>query len=149
MDFISIEYYTLFLPIVVLLVFNFRKNLNRQILILLFASYFFFIFASGWHILLLLTSTLVDWISGGKIHNSASQETRKRWLIGSLSVNLGLLCLFKYLDFFISTFNLITVRIGQRVEWQGFDLLLPVGISFYTFQTMSYTIDIYRKKHEP
>jgi alginate O-acetyltransferase complex protein AlgI len=149
MDFISPNYYTLFLPIVVLLVFNFRKNLNRQILILLFASYFFFIFASGWHILLLLTSTLVDWISGNKIHNSESKETRKRWLIGSLSVNLGILCLFKYLDFFISTFNLITLRIGQPVEWQGFDLLLPVGISFYTFQTMSYTIDIYRKKHEP
>ncbi len=149
MDFISPEYYAYFLPVVVLLVLASKKKLSRQILIILFASYLFFVFASGWHVILLLTSTVVDWIAGSKIHKSVRHEVRKRWLIGSLSVNLGLLCLFKYLDFIITSLNLLTLQIDQSVELQTFDLLLPVGISFYTFQTMSYTIDIYRKKHQP
>ena len=69
--------------------------------------------------------------------------------MGSLVINLGLLAVFKYLDFFIETWNLVNLRLSGTTQFESLDLLLPVGISFYTFQTMSYTIDIYRKKHDP
>jgi len=150
MDFVTPEYYTIFIPIVVVLVlFLARGQRNAQVLVMLTMSYVFFWLASGWHVLLLLTSTIVDWTTGKKIHSSSDKKYRKKWLIGSLTINLGLLAIFKYLDFLIETWNLASLRIDGAPELETFGLLLPVGISFYTFQTMSYTIDIYRKKHAP
>ena len=150
MDFVTTEYYSMFLPIVVILVlFIGRNRRDFQVLTMLAMSYIFFWLASGWHILLLLTSTLVDWTAGKKIHDSGERRIRKRWLIGSLTINLGLLAIFKYLDFLIETWNLASLRFDSAPELDTFGLLLPVGISFYTFQTMSYTIDIYREKHGP
>ena len=150
MDFITSEYYIWFLPIVFLLTFTVgNKQRRKQIGILMVSSYVFFWLASGWHMLLLLTSTLVDWNAGKRIHEADDQMTRKRWLIGSLTVNLGLLAIFKYLDFLIETWNWTSLRISGAPEIDTFGLLLPVGISFYTFQTMSYTIDIYRGKNKP
>ena len=150
MDFVTPEYYTIFIPIVVILVLLLaRGKRNSQVLIMLTMSYVFFWLASGWHVLLLLTSTLVDWTTGKKIHSSSDKKYRKRWLVGSLTINLGLLAIFKYLDFFIETWNFASLRFDGAPELDTFGLLLPVGISFYTFQTMSYTIDIYRKKHAP
>ena len=113
------------------------------------SSYVFFWLASGWHMLLLLTSTIVDWTAGKRIHESDNQIIRKRWLMGSLSINLGLLAIFKYLDFLIESWNWASLRISGAPEIDTLGLLLPVGISFYTFQTMSYTIDIYRRKNKP
>ena len=150
MDFVTTEYYSMFLPIVVILVlFIGRNRRDFQVLTMLAMSYIFFWLASGWHVLLLLTSTLVDWTAGKKIHESDEQIIRKRWLVGSLTINLGLLAIFKYLDFLIETWNLASLRFDGAPELDSFGLLLPVGISFYTFQTMSYTIDIYREKHGP
>mgnify|MGYP001397826089 FL=1 len=150
MNFTTPEYYTMFLPIVVVLVLLLAKGRrNAQVIIMLTLSYVFFWLASGWHILLLLISTLVDWTAGKKIEQSEDNSIRKKWLITSLSINLGLLAIFKYLDFFIETWNLTSLRITGAPEIETLGLLLPVGISFYTFQTMSYTIDIYRKKHKP
>ena len=134
---------------VILVLFVGRQKRDLQILVMLAMSYIFFWLASGWHVILLLTSTIVDWTAGKKIHSSADKKHRKRWLIGSLSINLGLLAIFKYLDFFIETWNLASLRFDGAPELDTFGLLLPVGISFYTFQTMSYTIDIYREKHTP
>ena len=150
MDFVTQEYYTLFLPLVVLLVlFVGRQRRDFQIILMLLMSYIFFWLASGWHILLLLTSTIVDWTAGKKIHSDEHPKMRKRWLIGSLVINLGILAVFKYLDFLIETWNLVSLRFATAPDLDTFGLLLPVGISFYTFQTMSYTIDIYRNKHKP
>ena len=150
MDFITLDYYKIFLPLVVILVlFIGRQRRDIQVLIMLAMSYIFFWLASGWHILLLLTSTIIDWTAGKKIHNSENKKVRKRWLIGSLTINLGILAIFKYLDFLIESFNFVSLRFTGAPEIDSFGLLLPVGISFYTFQTMSYTIDIYRKKHDP
>lgn len=150
MDFVTSEYYKIFLPIVVILVlFIGRQKRDLQVLVMLVMSYIFFWLASGWHVILLLTSTVVDWTAGKKIHLSSDRKHRKRWLIGSLTINLGLLAIFKYLDFFIETWNLASLRFDGTPELDTFGLLLPVGISFYTFQTMSYTIDIYREKHTP
>lgn len=150
MDFVTTDYYIWFLPIVFFITFTVgSRKRRRQIGILMVSSYVFFWLASGWHIILLLISTIVDWTAGKKIHQSDEVKVRKGWLIASLSVNLGLLATFKYLDFIIESWNWTSLRISGAPEFDTLGLLLPVGISFYTFQTMSYTIDIYRKKNSP
>jgi alginate O-acetyltransferase complex protein AlgI len=136
-DFVTPNYYKIFLPLVVILVlFIGRKRRDVQVLVMLVMSYIFFWLASGWHILLLLTSTVLDWTAGKKIHSLDEKKYRKRWLVASLVINLGLLGIFKYLDFFIETWNLASLRFDNAPELDTFGLLLPVGISFYTFQTM-------------
>jgi len=120
-----------------------------QLLILLSMSYVFFWLASGWHIILLLISTTIDWTAGKKIQASDEASKRKRWLRVSLVTNLSLLAVFKYLDFLIETWNLASLRFTGALEADALGLALPVGISFYTFQTMSSTIDIYLKKQKP
>ena len=150
MDFITSDYYFWFLPIVFLVTFTIgHKKRRNQILILLVSSYVFFWLASGWHILLLFVSTITDWTASKKIHNSDDSKYRKRWLRGALIINLGLLGLFKYLDFLIESLNWVSFKLASSPEIDTFGLLLPVGISFYTFQTMSYTIDIYNRKSKP
>lgn len=150
MNFVTADYYFWFLPVVFLATFTIgHKKRRKQILILLVSSYVFFWLASGWHILLLLISTITDWTASKKIHNSNDSTIRKRWLRGSLLINLGLLCLFKYLDFLIQSLNWVSLKLAGSPEIDTFGLLLPVGISFYTFQTMSYTIDIYNNKSKP
>tara|TARA_B100000767_G_scaffold234298_1_gene227047 strand:- start:588 stop:2042 length:1455 start_codon:yes stop_codon:yes gene_type:complete len=150
MDFVTSEYYLYFLPAVVAMVFLLRRSRRDfQILVMLFMSYLFFWLASGWHIILLLFSTVLDWNAGKNIHKSDDKNVRKRWLLFSLSANLGLLATFKYLDFFIESLNFISSNTIKASEIGTLGILLPVGISFYTFQTMSYTIDIYRGKNKP
>ena len=150
MDFTTMEYYQWFLPCTfILAVIANRKSKNLRIWVLTLASYTFFWFASGWHFLLLALSTVNDWVAGKKISSSDDDVVRKRWLKFSLTVNLGLLAIFKYLDFLIESFNVVSLKIPGSPELSTLGIILPVGISFYTFQTMSYTIDIYRKKSEP
>ena len=108
-------------------------------------SYVFFWLASGWHLILLLVSTCIDWTAGRKMHETDNAGRRKRWLRISLVTNLSLLGVFKYLDFVIESWNLVSLRLTDGLEVGALGLALPVGISFYTFQTMSYTIDINQK----
>lgn len=149
-DFTSPEYYFWFLPMVMfgVLVFS-RGQKNVQLGLILIFSYIFFLLASGWHILLLLTSTVLDWKISNRIWIESDEGKRKRLLKLTLCVNLGLLATFKYLDMIIETYNLIPLRFSPVPEIDPLGLLLPVGISFYTFQTMSYSIDVYRKKYPP
>lgn len=150
MDFVTAGYYFWFVPLVVSLVFILRKQgKERQIAVILLMSYLFFWLASGWHLVLLLISTIVDWNVAKKIFSSENQVFRKRLLYISLFVNLGLLIAFKYLDFIIESVNFATLKVNHPTEYDTLGIILPVGISFYTFQTMSYTIDIYRKKSQP
>ncbi len=112
------------------------------------------LFYMAWHpayIVLILTSTVVDYVVGFRIHASTDEKVRKRWLIVSLVSNLGLLGIFKYFNFASqATADVFHLLFGITIEHPPFlDVLLPVGISFYTFQTLSYTIDIYRRKLEP
>ena len=149
-NFTSPEYYLLFLPFCLFLTILIpRDKKSLQISILCIMSYLFFILASGWHILLLLISTLVDWNAAKKINNSTNISIRKRWLKFSIIVNLTLLATFKYLDFIIKSLGWWSLELGYSPIIDAPNLLLPVGISFYTFQTMSYTIDIYREKYQP
>ncbi|MGB1355230.1 MAG: MBOAT family O-acyltransferase [Poseidonia sp.] len=150
MDFVTPEYYLYFLPVVFLLTFGIAsRQRRRQILILLVMSYVFFWLASGWHLILLLISTCIDWTAGRKMNETDDHALRKRWLRISLVTNLSLLGVFKYLDFLIESWNLVSLRFTDSLDVGAVGLALPVGISFYTFQTMSYTIDIYRKKQKP
>ena len=149
MDFVTTDYYLYFLPaafiLSIWLSFGVRKY---QISILLLMSYLFFWFASGWHLILLLISTIVDWTAGKKSDASNDKMVRIKWLRISLATNLTLLGVFKYLDFIIESINWLSLKIPGSPEIETLGLMLPVGISFYTFQTMSYTIDIYRDKSE-
>ena len=116
---------------------------------LLAASYVFY---ASWNyqlLVLILFSTALDYTVGAKIHQSNYKGLKKFWLSLSLIGNLGVLALFKYADFFLKSVENATHAAGMGVETPLLHLVLPVGISFYTFQTLSYTIDIYRGKLEP
>ena len=150
MDFTTLGYYSWFLPFSLLVYFlsPWRKR-ETKVMFLVLMSYAFFWMASGWHFILLSISTLTDWFAGRRIHVNENEFTRRRWLYFSLITNLGILATFKYLDFIISTYNLFALKLPTSPGLETYGLALPVGISFYTFQTMSYTIDIYRKDTQP
>jgi alginate O-acetyltransferase complex protein AlgI len=111
----------------------------RQLLILA-ASAFFYGYWNPAYLLLLLTPSMIDYWCSIHIEDTDDAGRRRQWLLVSLTTNLGLLAYFKYTNFFIDNINLLT---GRRIP--HLDILLPVGISFYTFKTLSYTIDVYRR----
>ena len=134
--------------LVVLPVFYSLRNTQYKKVWLLAASYVFYGYWDWRFCGLLLFSSLVDYWVGLKLHQEV-EEKRKRWLILSLVVNLGLLSVFKYFNFFIDSFQAVLNGFGFTPDYLHLQILLPVGISFYTFQTLSYTIDVYRKRIEP
>ena len=149
MLFNSIEY-LLFLPIVFLLYwFVFSKNLKARNLFLLSVSYFFY-GCWDWRFLsLIILSSCFDFILGLRLANADNQSSKKIFLLLSLIFNLGILGIFKYYNFFVESFSEFTSFFGFHSNPTSIDIILPVGISFYTFQSLSYTIDIYRKQIEP
>ena len=118
-------------------------------LILLAASYYFYAAWNAEYLLLIIFSTLIDYFCGLRMGNLPDQARRKPYLIISLATNLGLLFFFKYADFLSDSVEATLNAFNIFASMPGFDLLLPVGISFYTFQTLSYSIDVYRGKTEP
>jgi alginate O-acetyltransferase complex protein AlgI len=147
LTFNSLEYFA-FLPVVLALYWSVP---HRARLWLLFgASYLFY----GWwdvrFLLLLGLSTVVDFTVARALHRSDDERRRLRLLLLSLCVNLGILGTFKYANFFIDSANKAFDRLGLgSVTDRGLSIILPVGISFYTFQTLSYTFDVYRRRMEP
>ena len=123
-----------------------------KIWFLLAMSWLFYGFWDPWLLSLIILSTVVDYHCGKHIAAAAPTDARRRkaWLGLSLAVNLGLLGFFKYYDFFVGEFINLTELVGLSLARDRYllKLILPVGISFYTFQTMAYTIDIYRKDIE-
>jgi alginate O-acetyltransferase complex protein AlgI len=116
---------------------------------LLGTSYFFYA-AWDWRFLSLIwLSTGVDFVCGRRMAASDDDRVRRRWLVLSLVVNLGLLAFYKYANFFVDTAIELARTVGWGASERTFAVLLPVGISFYTFQTLSYTIDVYRRRIEP
>lgn len=120
-----------------------KQKTLRVIYVVLF-SLFFYYKSSGLYFVLIILSTLVDFVIGAQLHKSEHSGTRKALLALSMVANLGLLAYFKYTNFFLEVFSSFTDQPHNPMS-----IFLPVGISFYTFQTMSYTIDIYRRKLEP
>ncbi|PKA98761.1 LOW QUALITY PROTEIN: D-alanyl-lipoteichoic acid acyltransferase DltB (MBOAT superfamily) [Flavobacteriaceae bacterium MAR_2009_75] len=150
MLFNSIEF-LLFLPTVFLLYwFFFAGSLRLQNVLILVSSYVFY----GWwdyrFLLLIFLSTIVDYIIGQSIDSAESKASRRSLLYVSMIFNLGVLGFFKYFNFFIDSWVELLDSFGYKVENTfTLQIILPVGISFYTFQTMSYTIDVYRRNLKP
>jgi len=149
MLFNSIEFF-IFLPIVFVLYWLLKSNFKLQNFLILIASYVFY----GWwdyrFLLLIMISTIIDYTVGLKISEAENQKRKKILLLISLVSNLSLLGFFKYYNFFIESWIDLLQGFGYSTSnpWT-LKIILPVGISFYTFQTMSYTIDIYRNKLAP
>lgn len=148
MFFNSIDF-AIFFPIVLTLYWIVSKQLTLRNTLLLLASYVFYGWWNWQFLILIIISSAVDFGIGKKIATAEKSRTRKGWLIISLCVNLGLLGYFKYANFFITSFVDSFRLFGKDLEVTPLSIILPVGISFYTFQTLSYTIDIYRKKIQP
>jgi len=128
----------------------FSKKLLWRNAFILVASYIFY----GWwdyrFLVLIALSTVVDYVVGKKMGESEAKSTRRLLLGVSLAVNLGILVYFKYANFFIGSFIEFSEKVlGLAPNVSGLQIILPVGISFYTFQTLSYTIDVYRNKIDP
>ncbi|MFT6159747.1 MAG: alginate O-acetyltransferase complex protein AlgI [Myxococcota bacterium] len=121
---------------------------SRKILLLL-ASYLFYAAWNPPFVLLIVLSTCVDYVLARQIAQSTVQSRRKLLVVASLAVNLGLLSYFKYSTFVLDSFQQSLAVIGVNWSPPMWNVILPVGISFYTFQTLSYTIDVYRGKLEP
>ena len=143
--------YILFLGIAVAGFWLLARHAQLRIIFVFVASCLFYM---AWHpayIVLILGSTVLDYAVGLRIHATNDAKARKRWLVVSLVANVGLLGLFKYFNFASqATADVLGLFFGIEIPNPPFlDVLLPVGISFYTFQTLSYTIDIYRRKLEP
>ena len=125
------------------------KNKKFQHFLLLGASYFFFYFSSNHLLSLLIFSTVLDFYIAKAIWKTKDLRRKKMLLISSLAGNLGLLGFFKYADFAILQFNFLGHSLDMAGDIPLLNLVLPIGISFYTFQTISYTVDVYRGKLEP
>ena len=117
--------------------------------LLLVASYIFYAYWHPVYLGLLIVSTVVDYLAGLGIASSSRKVIRRLFLALSLSVNLGLLFSFKYIDFFIANLNTVFAVFPFDYQLGFINILLPIGISFYTFQTLSYTLDIFRGKLKP
>jgi len=157
MVFNSIQF-AIFLPIVFAIYWLLRKNLRLQNLFVVVASYVFY----GWwdwrFLILIALTSFCSWGSGLLIAKKSENTTEalrggqnvifanKIWLIANIVLNLGILATFKYYDFFVSEFGHI---LGISTDSLLLRIILPVGISFYTFQALSYSIDVYRGKIEP
>jgi alginate O-acetyltransferase complex protein AlgI len=116
--------------------------------VILIASMLFYSFGAPKFIFVILASTVIDFYLVNALHNSEDLKKRKRFLILSLTLNLGLLAYFKYANFFVENVNSVLGEMGfHSVEWTK--VALPIGISFYTFQTLTYSVDVYRRNHAP
>ena len=147
MLFSTIDFVVFF--IVVLSIIAAIRYKKFQHVFLLSASYFFFYYSSNYLIILLIASTILDFYVGRAIWNTSHITKKKILLIVSLVGNLGLLGFFKYADFAILQFNYLGEQFNLASDIPFLNLALPIGISFYTFQTISYTVDIYRGKLKP
>lgn len=141
--------FVVFFVVVYALYWALRHDFRWQNALLLLASYLFY----GWwdwrFLGLLIFSTGMDYILGNCIANQADPRRRRRWLVISVCMNLGILGFFKYFNFFTASTVSLAHSLGFDPSFTTLNIVLPVGISFYTFQSMSYTIDIYRRDLAP
>ncbi len=149
MLFNSIPFFVFLVIIFVVFWKTFKYSQRLGNLVLLTGSYIFY----GWwdwrFLILIIISSVTDFFIGGKIYATNDKRKRKLFLVTSLFLNLGMLFFFKYFNFFIDSFKVLFFPFTDTGQWSTLNIILPVGISFYTFQTLSYTIDIYKRKIEP
>ena len=146
MVFSSSIFLVYFLPIFLIIYYISPKKAKN--FVLLFSSIFFYSWGAPKFIFVIIATTFLDFHLVKWMDNSANETKRKLLLIISICMNLGLLFYFKYSNFFIQNFNsVLTLFTAKEISWTK--LVLPIGISFYTFETMTYVIDVYRKVHKP
>jgi D-alanyl-lipoteichoic acid acyltransferase DltB (MBOAT superfamily) len=149
MLFNSIDF-AIFLPVVLIAYWGFlNKNLKLQNFLILVSSYIFYAWWDWRFLFLIILSTVVDFIVAKFVYKSNDEFSRKFFLLVSFVFNIGLLFYFKYYNFFLDSFLTAFSFFGRKLDISSLSIVLPVGISFYTFQTLSYTIDVYRKKLTP
>ena len=141
MQFNSIQFIIFFIFVIV---FYFILSHKYRWILLLFSSYYFYMCWKPEYIFLILFSTIVDYYCGLKMEGAQNRTYKKLFLTLSLFTNLSVLFAFKYLNFFSDSIRYILNEFNIFYNIPYFNVLLPVGISFYTFQTLSYTIDVYR-----
>lgn len=146
MQFNSIHF-LIFFPIVVALYFSLPQRLRW--ILLLIASYYFYMCWKAEYVLLIIASTLIDYFAALKMGQYSTQQQKRPFLILSLVTNLGLLFAFKYFNFFNDSFRILSEQWNIMYSIPTLKVLLPVGISFYTFQTLSYSIEVYRGNQKP
>jgi alginate O-acetyltransferase complex protein AlgI len=146
MNFVSLSY-LLFVPAVLMTYWLVPRR--GRVWVLLVASYIFYGAWDARFLTLVWVSTIVDFVVAKKLGSSEDQRVRRGLLSASLSVNLCILGFFKYAGFFVDSAEAALSRVGLESSGGSLQILLPVGISFYTFQTLSYTIDVYRRQVEP
>lgn len=139
--------FAIFLPIVLALYWILStKKLKYQNILLFVASYYFYGCWDWRFLFLLFFSTALDFVTGLKMKNASSGKAKKMWFWTSVIINLGFLGVFKYYNFFISNFAEAASNLGLEIHPRLLNIILPVGISFYTFHGLSYVIDIYKNK---
>jgi D-alanyl-lipoteichoic acid acyltransferase DltB (MBOAT superfamily) len=120
-----------------------------RLLLLVAASYFFYAWWSAYYLGLVLFTSTTDYLVGRQLRRSTTPRGRKAWLATSVVVDLGVLCTFKYFNFFVASLEAGLAQVGLPAPGLHLDVVVPVGISFYTFESLSYIIDIYRGRIEP
>lgn len=149
MFFNSIDF-AIFLPVVFFLYwFATNKNLRAQNILLIVSSYFFYACWDWRFLFLLIFSTLLDYFTGIKIHEATQRRSKQFWLWLSILVNLGFLGIFKYYNFFAESFANGLSLLGIQANLGSLQVILPVGISFYTFHGLSYVLDLYKNRIKP
>ncbi|MFM7175927.1 MAG: MBOAT family O-acyltransferase, partial [Bacteroidota bacterium] len=142
--------FAIFLPIVFFLYwFATKRDLRIQNILLLVASYFFYACWDWRFMFLLVFSTFLDYYTGIRIHESNSPSKKKTWLWISILINLGFLGVFKYYNFFVDSFADALALLGVQTNTTTLQVILPVGISFYTFHGLSYVFDLYKDRIKP
>ena len=142
--------FLIFLPITFALFwYASSQNLKLRNIVIVLASYLFYGLWNWKFLSLIIFSTIVDYSVGLALENEEKNSKRKLFLWTSILCNLGLLGYFKYYNFFIDSLVSLLSLSGNEVQINSLNIILPVGISFYTFQTLSYTIDIYKKELKP
>lgn len=137
--------YLIFLPVVVLLYFSLQPRYRN--LFLLGASFIFYMYWRWEYIFLILFENGINFYAGRKIGTTLNDKEKKKWLIFAFVTNLGLLVFFKYFNFALTSLTPLAQLFNPRFQPHIMNIILPVGISFHTFTTLSYTMDVYRKKH--
>lgn len=146
MVFSSITFLVYFLPLLLLVYFLSPDKIKNYVLLL--ASIFFYSWGAPRFVFVILVTTTLDFYLVKIMSDSSSKKRRKLFLVISLCLNLGLLLYFKYCNFFIENLNSLLVLLrSEEIKWIG--IALPIGISFYTFETITYVVDVYRKEHRP
>lgn len=138
-----------FLPAALTLWWSLVHHRRLRLLVLTLASYLFYGYGGWWYCFLIFASTVIDYTLADRINRTEQENGRRSLLLLSISSNLGLLAVFKYLGFFTENLNLLIGAWDPAATLTVPQIVLPIGISFFTFQSMSYTIDVYRRRVEP